>query len=209
MRNVQVRTGSLNSLVVVISGTLLLGIYHSAFAQAPIQLRGGVTLTSTRYDNKIADSFNLSTRGWGFRGVFAPRFFGFTSLLAEGGWEYWAQVCIDPSDCEPDRGSTSSIMGSLGAGLVSPLLFVDDPEGRWGFGLTLYAGREWISAGLSQDGCLNCTIPDLDVNGGYWIEGGLDVTPDPSIVVGFVYRRFESSADVSSHVGIRVIGRWY
>jgi len=173
-------------------------------AQSPVELRGGIGLTTTSYDAEIVDHFNLASRGWGFQGTFAPRFYNYVGVLVEIGWEYWGPLCAG-SSCESDWTSTSSVMASLGAGLASPVLFVNDPSGRIGFGLTLNAGREWIKSGLSQDYCLNCTIDDLDVKGGFWFEPGLDLVADPSVVIGFTYRIYESEADMNSRLTFRII----
>ncbi len=175
-------------------------------AQSPVELRGGIGLTTTSYDKEIVDHFNLASRGWGFQSTFAPRFYSYVGILVEAGWEYWGQVCLD-SSCESGRTSTSSLMASLGAGLASPVVFVNDREGPVGFGLTLNGGHEWIKSGLSQDSCLNCTIDDLDVKGGFWFEPGLDLIADPNIVIGFTYRVYESNADVNSRITIRVVHR--
>jgi hypothetical protein len=175
-------------------------------AQSPLALRGGIGLSTTSYDQEIADHFNLASRGWGFQGTFAPRLYQYVGVLLEVGWEYWSQVCVG-SPCEKDRSSTSSIMASTGIGLASPVLFVDDKSGPIGFGLTLNGGHEWIKSGLSQDNCLNCIIDDLNVNGGYWVEPGLDLYADPSVVIGFTYRIYESAADINSRITIRVIHR--
>ena len=175
-------------------------------AQSPVALRGGIGLTTTGYDQEIVDHFNLASRGWGFQGTFAPRFYQYVGVLLEAGWEYWSQICAG-SPCEKDRTTTSSVMASTGVGLASPVLFVNDKSGRIGFGLTLNGGREWIKAGLSQDYCLNCTIDDLKIDGGYWVEPGIDLYADASVVIGFTYRIYESDADMNSRITIRVLHR--
>ncbi len=175
-------------------------------AQSPVEQRGGIGLTSTSYDAEIADRFNLASRGWGFQGTFAPRFYKYVGVLVEIGWEYWGPVCL-ASSCDTDRTSTSSLMASLGAGLASPVLFVNDRDGPVGFGLTLNGGHEWIKSGLSEDYCLNCTIDDLDVKGGFWFEPGIDLVADPNVVIGFAFRVYESNADVNSRITIRVVHR--
>jgi hypothetical protein len=98
-------------------------------------------------------------------------------------------------------------MASTGVGLASPVLFVDDRGGKIGFGLNLDLGREWVKGGLSQDNCLNCSIDDLDIDGGLWIEPGVDLYADPSVVIGFNYRIYESNADLTSRLTIRVLYR--
>lgn len=192
---------------ILLLAIVLLGIgpKHSD-AQSPVELRGGIGLTTTSYDEEIVDHFNLAGRGWGFQATFAPRFYNYVGILLETGWEYWGQVCLG-SPCETDRTSTSSVMASLGVGLASPVLFVNDRNGPVGFGLTLNGGHEWIKSGLSQDNCLNCTINDLDVKGGFWFEPGLDLIADPNVVIGFAYRVYESNAGVNSRITIRVVHR--
>lgn len=175
-------------------------------AQSAIAMRGGIGLSSTSYDRETVDEFNIASQGWGFQGTFAPRLYQYVGLLVEFGWEYLTQVCLS-STCERDRTSTSSIMASVGAGLASPVLFVDDRSGPVGFGLTLNAGREWIKSGLSQDYCLNCTIDGFDIQGGFWVEPGLDLVASPNVVIGFTYRVYESSADVNSRFTLRIVHR--
>ena len=189
---------------VFLFGILLAG-FAPAAAQGDIQLRGGIGITSTGYDQTLVDKHNIPGRGWGFQGTFAPRFFRYTTLLVEFGFEILTQVCAD--ECERDRTSTGSIMASVGAGLASPVLYVNDPQGRVGFGLFVNGGREWINAGLSEDGCVNCTIDELDIEGGLWLEPGLDIVAHPTVTIGFAYRIYEDAADVDSRFTIRIIGR--
>jgi hypothetical protein len=165
-----------------------------------------VGFTTTGYSQDLADQFNLSTRSWGIQGTFAPRAYRYFTLLLEFGSEYWSQVCLQ-QPCETDRRSTLAFMASSGVGLASPVLFVDDPQGRVGFGLAAHVGYQWIWAGLSEDYCLNCTIDDLSVTAGWWIEPGLDLYADPQVVLGFSYRIFESGADVTGRFTLRAVYR--
>lgn len=177
-----------------------------AWSQTPVELRGGIGVSTTGYDKEIANNFNLASRGWGFQGTFSPRFFTYVELLVEIGWEYWGQVCLT-SECNPDRTQTSSVMASTGVGMASPILFVNDQSRSIGFALNADLGHEWVKGGLSTDNCLNCAIDDLDIDGGLWIEPGIDLYADPSVVIGFNYRIYESKADLTSRITIRVLYR--
>jgi hypothetical protein len=174
----------------------------SVLAQSPVSMGGGIGFSTTSYKKEVTDASNLVDRGFGFQGAFAPRFYEHFGLLAEIGWEYLGQVCLDNS-CQSDKTSTSSLYASLGAGLLSPVVNVDDGQQSVGFGFTLYGGMQWVNAGLSENNCVNCTIDDLDVNGGLYIEPGIDIHTGSEVAIGFAYRIYESSADLNSRFTLR------
>lgn len=175
-----------------------------ARSQPILTMAGGMGFSTTGYDQEVADKFNIASRGFGFQSTLSPRLFGYTVALIEFGWEYLAQLCVDGSDCETDRTATSSAYASLGGGVATPVLYVNDRQGRVGFSLTFNAGYQWVKTGLSQDGCVNCTIDDLYVAGGSWIEPGLDLYADPEVVLGFAFRIYEDEADLVSRFTLRV-----
>ena len=188
--------------------TLLIAIFccpGALVAQgSPVFLSGGIGFSTTSYNKQITNAQNLSDRGFGFQGTFAPRFYEYFSVLAEIGWEYVGQVCLDNS-CDSEKTSTSSRYTSLGAGFVSPPVDLTDGSDTIGLGITGYAGYQWVNAGLSEDNCINCTIDDLDINGGYYVEGSLDIYPGSEVALGFAYRRYGADADLNSRFTLRAV----
>lgn len=174
----------------------------AVLAQSPVSVGGGIGFSTTSYKKEITDANNLSDRGFGFQGSFGARFYDYFGLMSEIGWEYLGQVCLDDS-CQSDKTSTSSLYASLSAGLLSPVVNVDDGKQSVGFGLTLYAGNQWVNAGLSEDNCLNCTIDDLDIKGGLFVEPGIDIHTGTDVAIGFAYRVYESDSDLNSRFTLR------
>lgn len=174
----------------------------------PVALRGGIGFSTTSFDKEVVDAHNLVDRSFGIQGTFAPRFYNYLGILAEVGWEYLGQVCLDLNqdiDCTRDKTSTSAFFASIGAGLATPMLVVGAPGERVGIALALFGGTEWVSAGLGEDNCLNCQIEDLDVRGGLYIEPGLEIAATPNVVVGFHYRIYEDAADLGSRFALRIV----
>jgi len=174
------------------------------FAQeSPVFLSGGIGFSTTSYDKQITGT-NYSDRGFGFQGAFAPRFYEYFSVMAELGWEYLGQVCFS-EECTPDRTSTSSRYAAIAAGFVSPSLNLEEGQDDIGFGITGYAGYQYVNAGLSEDNCLNCHVDDLDINGGFFVEGSLDIYTGTEVALGFAYRRYGADADLNSRFTLRAV----
>jgi hypothetical protein len=69
----------------------------------------------------------------------------------------------------------------------------------------LFGGREWVRGGIGEGGCLNCILDDVDLDGGWFVEPGLELRLAPQEGMAIYYRIFEPASDLAGRLTLRYI----
>lgn len=171
---------------------LMLGGTHPASAQ-PASFEGGLGLRATSYladpDASALDAFGL-----GVAAHTALRLYDVALLQIEGGVDYLGPLCYDTDAAcaspQPSGASTFVASGAVGTGLRLPF------PGARSFAVPVAArvllGREWLTGGIGDGDCLNCTT-DLTLDGGPFLEASLDVAARSHLRLRVGYRTYTAS----------------
>ena len=182
----------------------------AALAQptSPLTYRGGVGFSTTSYDESAASRSNTVSRSFGIQGSFSPRLHQVLAVRTDLGWEYLGPVCLDLGeevDCaRSTEEQTSAVFASIGAAIYTPPVRIGSRREWTDTSLVLGFGREWVWAGIGDDGCINCTIERVGFDGGLYLEPGLEFTTNHRIGVEAAYRFYESRADLSGKFILRI-----
>lgn len=175
-----------------------------------LSIHGGMGFTTTSYSKTAAEQSNTVSRGFGFQSILEPRLYNTIGIPIMIGWEYLGPICFDEggsSGC-PSRSErkTSLFFASLGAALYGPSIPMafDQDSARRPF---IIAGREWVSKGVGDDGCLNCTIESVRFDGGLFVEPGIELPAGEDVTVSLGYRMYYARSDLENRFVIRFTSR--
>lgn len=178
---------------------------------AALRLYGGLGLSTTSYSPAAARQSNTVDRSFGLQSHFEPRFYDTVGLPVSIGWEYLGPVCLDIDssvDCSAGREEkTSLLFGSIGAALYGPPIpfeYQDEDSNGRPF---LMIGREWVSRGIGDRGCLNCILESVQFDGGLFVEPGVEVSAGRHLNVSFSYRLYGRGSDLENRLGLRFATR--
>jgi len=175
---------------------------------SPLTYRGGVGFSTTSYDESAASRSNTVSRSFGVQGSFSPRLHRVVAVRTEVGLEYLGPVCLDLNegvDCaRSTEERTSAVFASIGGAIYTPPVRIGSWREWTDTSLALGFGREWVWAGIGDDGCINCTIERVGFDGGLYLEPGLEFATNHRIGVEAAYRFYESGADLSGKFILRV-----
>ena len=191
---------------------LLLGLMPAAMAlgqERPWSLQGSFGLTATSFAKRTA-----GTQGSvGIRLGFVPRLLDVLAAHAEFGIEYLGPVCFEAGEeCEAARNrSTASetfmLSGAVALGMLAPPLYLGTPSKGVDVAVGLFAGREWVEAGLGRGDCINCHVSGIDLRGGLFVEPTLELWFFSDIALGVSYRRYSAASDFQHRLTLRFIAR--
>jgi hypothetical protein len=181
-----IRWGGL-TLVLLLAGVSPVLAQHVAF-------EGGLDLRATSYRSGHEAAAEVNTVGLGVTAQTTARLIGRVLLQVEGGVDYLGPLCYDlGTDCTARRAAMTSTFvasGAIGTGVQLPLL------GTQALGVPVAGrvllGREWLAGGIGADDCLNCAT-DLELDGGPFLEGSLDVAAQPGLYLRLGYRTYAGS----------------
>jgi hypothetical protein len=174
---------------------------------SPVQVRGGFSLSTTSYSKMAAERSNTVNRSFGFHTVVEPRLYDVIALPVVVGWEYLGPICLDwesSVDCSAAREErTSLLFAGVGAALYGPPIPLSlDEEDRGGRPFFV-VGREWVSRGIGDDGCLNCILESVRFSGGLFVEPGLELPAGEFLSVSVSYRMYEGASDLENRFNLR------
>jgi len=197
------------SRIVALAGVLVvaLGVVTAgAQSNQVIGIHGGLDFVTTGYKKSAARESNTVTRSFGIHGFLESRFYDVVGFQGMLGWEYLGPVCIDlseSSDCDRRQEErTSLIFASIGGVLYGPPLA--PLIGQRGFRPVVGFGREWVSRGVGDRDCLNCTLDSVHFDGGMFIEPGLELPAFNDISATLGYRLYQSTADLENRFVLRL-----
>lgn len=191
---------------------VLLGLMPSAMAfgqEGPWSLQGSFGLT--------AASFAAQTAGTGgslgIRLGFAPRLLDVLAAHLEGGLDYLGPICFEAGDeCEAarnrsDASETFMLSGAVALGMLTPPFYLGTRSEGVDVAVGVFAGREWVEAGLGRGDCLNCRVSGIDLRGGLFLEPTLELWFFSNVALGASYRRYSTASDLQHRFTVRFIAR--
>ncbi len=177
--------------------------------ERPWSLQGSFGLTATSFAERAA-----ATQGSvGVRLGFAPRLFDVLAAHVEFGVEYLGPICFEAGDaCEAartrsDASETFMLSGAVAAGMLTPPLYLGTRSEGVDVAVGLFAGREWVEAGLGRGECLNCRVSGIDLRAGLFVEPTLELWFFSDIALGASYRRYSAASDLRHRFTVRFIAR--
>lgn len=210
-RNVLMARIRLLLTLIVAGPALFVAAPTAAQYVSPLRLHGGLGVSTTSYSPVAAERSNTVDRSFGVQAFLEPRLFDTIGVPISVGWEYLGPVCFDVDssvDCAARvEERTSLLFGSVGAALHGPPIpLAFDGEASDGRPFVI-VGREWVSRGIGDDGCLNCALDTVRFEGGLFIEPGVSFSAGRDLIVSLGYRLYRSGSDLENRLGVRLLTR--
>ena len=182
----------------------------TAFGQeGPWSLQGSFGLTAASFAERTAGTGGSV----GVRLGFAPRLFEVLAAHVEFGLDYLGPICFEAgAACEAERSRSTSdetfmLSGAAALGMLTPPVYLGTRSEGVDVAVGVFAGREWVEAGLGRGDCLNCRVSDIDLRGGLFLEPTLELWFFSNIAFGASYRRYSTASDLQNRFTLRFIVR--
>lgn len=199
------------STAALLAGTLVAAVPLLGQAEAVVRFHGGLGLTTTSYRTSAAERSNTVDRSFGVQSIFEPTLYETIGFPVSIGWEYLGPICldIDPSvNCGArHEEKTSLLFGSVGISLHGPPLPLGLGDRESADRPFVIVGREWVSRGIGDDGCLNCFLDSVRFRGGLFIEPGVSFGAGRYLTMNVGYRVYRGTSDLENRIAIRLITR--
>lgn len=175
--------------------------------EGPWRVQGSVGLTAASF----AAEADVAQSSVGIRLGVAPRLYGVLAAHLEGGVEYLGRLCFEAgAACAAERGRAPSsdtfmLSGTVALGMLTPPVYLGVGAEGIELAVGLFAGREWVEAGLGRGDCLNCRVAGLDLRGGLFVEPTLELWFMPGVALHAGYRVYSRAADLHRRLTLRLI----
>lgn len=181
-----------------------------AFAQdGPWSLQGSFGLTAASFADRTTDAEG----SLGLRLTFSPRLYRVLAARLEGGLDYLGPICFDientcaATDARPRSSETFMLSGAVALGMLTPPLYLGTRSEGVAVAVGVFAGREWIEAGLGHGDCLTCRVSGIDLRGGLFLEPTLELWFFSNAALGASYRLYSTASDLHRRLTVRFIAR--
>ena len=173
----------------------------------PWYMQGTLGLTVASFGSEGTDA----PASVGVQLGFSPRLYRVLAAHLEGGIGYLGRLCFEVGEaCEASRRSPSSsetfmLSGAVAVGMLTPPFYLGTDSEGVDVAVGLFAGREWIEAGIGQGDCLNCRVSGLGLQGGFYVEPTLELWFFPGMALGAAYRLYSTDSDLHRRFTLRIL----
>jgi hypothetical protein len=191
-------------MIVWVCGAISPGVFAQ---EKPWRFSGSFGLTAA----SLAEPAAGTGSSVGVRLGMAPRLYDVLAASLEGGVDYLGALCFEAgAACAAARSRSSEtfMLSASGAvGLLTPRVSLGARSEGVDVALGLFAGREWVEAGLGRGACINCRVDGLRVQGGLFVEPTLELWFFPGVALGAAYRAYSPASDIQGRLTVRLTVR--
>ncbi len=191
---------------------LILGLMPVATAfgqESALSLQGSFGLSAASF----AEQSDVAEGSFGVRLGFSPRLYRVMAARLEAGVEYLGPVCFElENECAAARSRSTApetfmLSGAVALGMLTPPVYLGTRSEGVDVAVGIFAGREWVAAGIGQGECLNCRVAGLDLRGGLFLEPTLELWFFSNAALSASYRLYSDASDLHRRLTVRFIAR--